>query len=53
VEIAMALVGVVLVALTVLVVARRRRPEGDGETSAGADTSVLHCAAPPPQRSRR
>ena len=52
-EIALALVAVVLVVVTTLVVVRRRHPQGDGATSAGADTSVLHCAAPPSASRRR
>lgn len=44
----------VLLPVLLLVVARRRNPEGDAGTVSTPDKTVLHCAAPPPQpRPRR
>jgi hypothetical protein len=51
-EIAIVLAAVVVAAVLLLVLARRRHPAGDGATAAGADTSVLHCAAPRPSAAR-
>ncbi len=43
----------VLVPVALLVVVRRRHPDGEQGTPTDPDKTVLHCAAPAPQARRR